>query len=347
LEQHSKLRRSELKDIRRQQVEEYNAAIRAMSQGDQLGGMKQLDALGWVHEAEGQYVERAANAYFAATADGTQLDRCIAISPTWEENHRFTDAIRKGLKERSLLGKETAITIHDQLDWTVEQKKNAANYRPGMLVTFDLGLGSIRRGQTLEVDRVEAGMLRLKGVTRSIDVGVHAKKLTVSLARTLDICPGDKILIRRNGRSAGLINGQVLTVSCIQTDGALETKEGKLIPPAFRHFGHGYVVTSYKSQGRTHDQVVIAAEQLDAKSAYVACSRGRKEAQIFTPSKEHLFQKLGRPADRLAATDVIGSSRSAFWQREQQLAWQRAAKDADFLHAAFSHSRTHEIELGR
>jgi conjugative relaxase-like TrwC/TraI family protein len=347
LEQHSKLRRSELKDIRRQQVEEYNAAIRTMAQGDPLGGMKQLDTLGWVHEEEGGYIRRAADAYFAETVDGIQLDRCIAICPTWEENHRFTDAIREGLKRRSLLGEGTSVTVRDQLDWTVEQKSNAANYQPGMLVTFDLGLGSIRRGQTLEVDRVEAGMLRLKGLTRSIDVGAHAKKLTVSLPRTLEICPGDKILIRRNGRSAGLINGQVLTVSCIREDGALETNEGKLVPPEFRHFGHGYVVTSYKSQGRTHDQVVIAAEQLDAKSAYVACSRGRQEARIFTPNKENLFQKLGRTADRLAATDVVGFSRNAFWRREKQLAWERAAKDAVLFQAALARPQTMEIEIGR
>ena len=120
-----------------------------MARGDALGGMKQLDALGWVQEAEGQYIQQAADAYFAATADGTQLDRCIAISPTWEENHRFTDAIREGLKQRNLLGEGTVITVHDQLDWTDEQKRNAANYRPGMLVTFNLGLGSIQRGQTL------------------------------------------------------------------------------------------------------------------------------------------------------------------------------------------------------
>jgi len=195
------------------------------------------------------------------------------------------------------------------------------------------------------VDRVEGDMLRLKGVTRSIDVCAHAKKLTVSLPRTLEICPGDKILIRRNGRSAGLINGQVLTVSAIREDGALATSEGILVPSEFRHFGHGYVVTSYKSQGRTHDQVVIAAEQIDAKGAYVSCSRGRQEARIFTPDKDHFFRKLGNPADRLAATDVIGSSRQAFWRREHQISKRRAAKDALRFHSAFERTKSNELEI--
>lgn len=347
LEQHSNLNRSELKDIRRQKVEEYNAAVRTMSRGDAVGGMKQLETLGWVQQSEGQYIKQAADAYLSATADGTQLDRCIAITPTWEENHRFTESIRQGLKHRGLLGEGTTITIHDQLDWTLEQKRTATNYRPGMLVTFNLGLGSIKRGQTLEVDRVQNGMLRLKGIVRSIDVTRHAKKLTVSLPQSLELCPGDKILIRRNRRSADLVNGQVLTISCIRADGMLETKEGKLIPPDFRHFRHGYVVTSYKSQGRTHDQVVVAAERLDSKSAYVACSRGRYEARVFTPDKLHLLKHLERPADRLAAMDVIGSSRNAFWKRSEQMAWQRAAKDAALFNATINRSKPFEIQLGR
>jgi conjugative relaxase-like TrwC/TraI family protein len=346
LEQHSNLHRSELMDIRRQQIEEYNAAIRTMAQGSAFEGMKQLDTLGWVQEAKGAYIHKAADAYFAATGDGTQLDQCIAISPTWEENRRFTEVIRKGLKERKLLGEGTAITVHEQLDWTEEQKSNAANYGPGMLITFNARLGPISRGRTLEVERVEAGALWLKGYERSIEVGKRAKKLTVSIPRTIEICAGDKILIRCNHRGPGLINGRVLTVKRLCTDGSLETSEGKLISPQFRHFCHGYVVTSYKAQGRTHDKVVIAAEHLDSKAAYVACSRGRTEARVFTPEKAHLFERLEQPSDRLAPADVIGSSRTAFWRHEEQLAFERAVKEGILFHAALDHSKTFEIELG-
>jgi hypothetical protein len=128
---------------------------------------------------------------------------------------------------------------------------------------------------------------------------------------------------------------------------SLETREGKLISADFRHFCHGYVVTSHKSQGRTHDRVVIAAEKLDAKSAYVACSRGRHEARVFTPDKEHLIERLGRPADRLAATDVIGSSRNAFWRKEKQRGWQRSAEDAVFFQPTPDHSSSIEVEISQ
>ena len=77
------------------------------------------------------------------------------------------------------------------------------------------------------------------------------------------------------------------------------------LPASFRDFAHGYVVTSHKSQGRTHDQVVIAAAQMDAKAAYVACSRGRHQVSIFTPDKAHLFERAEQSGDRLAASDVL------------------------------------------
>jgi hypothetical protein len=91
--------------------------------------------------------------------------------------------------------------------------------------------------------------------------------------------------------------------------------------------------------------VVIAAEQLDSKAAYVACSRGRYEARIFAPEKKHLFDGLKRPADRLAATDVVGSSRKAFWQHSEYIARQRAAEDAILFHAVLNRPKTLGIEM--
>ena len=108
--------------------------------------------------------------------------------------------------------------------------------------------------------------------------------------------------MRRNDRNSHLVNGQVLTVNSFGSDGTIETEEGKTVTACFRHFTHGYVVTSHKSQGRTHDQVVVAAEKLDAKAAYVACSRGRWQCSVHTPDKESLltaFSSFRRPPRRL------------------------------------------------
>jgi hypothetical protein len=44
---------------------------------------------------------------------------------------------------------------------------------------------------------------------------------------------------------------------------------------------------------------------------------------------------------------VIGSSRRTFWRHENHIAWQRAAKDAQFQHAAFQGSKSFEIEISK
>jgi hypothetical protein len=157
--------------------------------------------------------------------------------------------------------------------------------------------------------------------------------LQVAIPRQTELAAGDPILIRRNARRHGLINGEVLTCTGVQSDGSILTHEGKTLPASFRDFAHGYVVTSHKSQGRTHDQVVIAAAQMDAKSAYVACSRGRHQVSIFTPDKAQLFERAEQSGDRLAASDVLDSTslRPAVWHRQEQRAWQHAVEQASVL----------------
>src|ERR1019366_9019100 len=120
----------------------------------------------------------------------------------------------------------------------------------------------------------------------------------------IDVCPGDKILIRANARPLGLINGQVLTVEKIEPDDALHTREGVTVPPTFRQWTHGYVVTSHKAQGRTCERVVVAAARLDAKSSYVACSRGRELCSVHTPDKAALMAHLPE-GNRKAALVVM------------------------------------------
>ena len=59
--------------------------------------------------------------------------------------------------------------------------------------------------------------------------------------RQIEVAPGDKILIRANDKRLGLTNGQVFTISSIEPDRALQTKEGV----AFRQiFDNGAMATS-------------------------------------------------------------------------------------------------------
>lgn len=152
----------------------------------------------------------------------------MAVTPTWAENHAFTDQLRTELKTRGILKAGETIAVHEPLAWTKAQKERAENYLPGQVVTVQRATAGFRRGQTLSVQRVEGGRVFV-----DTEIGVRALPLRqlhieVARVRSLEVCEGDKVLVRANERSAKLLNGEILTVAGIK-DGVIKTVDGRKI----------------------------------------------------------------------------------------------------------------------
>src|SRR5271170_2958514 len=88
------------------------------------------------------------------------------------------------------------------------------------------------------------------------------------------------------------------------------------------HLDYGYAVTSHSGQGQTADRVLIhvdteqAGEKLiNRRLAYVAVSRGRYDAQIYTDDKSALADGLGRDVSHRSALE---STRAPEPQVEQK-----------------------------
>ena len=82
----------------------------------------------------------------------------------------------------------------------------------------------------------------------------------------------------------------------------------ELDPRKHPHLDHGYAVTSHSSQGQTADRVLIhvdtelgAKDLLNSRMAYVAVSRGRYDAQIYTNNAATLGQELSRDVSHAPA----------------------------------------------
>ncbi len=304
LESHSRLATCELKDIRRQTSADYNQAVRLLASGQAAAGMERLDGMGWIKEGQADYLKNAAGEYLRLSTAAKPKENVLCVAPTWAENHVLTRHVRAGLLAAGQLGEARTVAVLDPLGWTAQQRRVAANYQPGQMVTFNREVkGAFKKGESLLVERIEAGRVMLAG-GRELDTS-KAALFDVAARREIELAAGDKILLRVNDKKAGLVNGDVFTVKSIGSDGRIETAEGKMLPASYRQFTHGYVVTSHKSQGRTANHVVVAAARLDCKAAYVACSRGRQSCTVFTPEKEALFAGLPRSADRQAALDVL------------------------------------------
>jgi ATP-dependent exoDNAse (exonuclease V) alpha subunit len=87
---------------------------------------------------------------------------------------------------------------------------------------------------------------------------------------------------------------------------------------------YGYAVTSHSSQGQTADRVLVhidlerAGEGLvNQRLAYVAVSRGRYDAQIYTNDKRQLAAALDRDVSHRAAIEPARAPAS-FEQKIEQ-----------------------------
>ena len=321
LETHAPIHRVELTDVRRQTVKEYRDAVLLMAAGSARDGLEQLDGMGWIHEGKAEYLRSAVVDYMRVSDNGQRLDRVLAVTPTWEENHAFTAMLRTDLKAQGILGAGETLTAHDPLPWTKAQLGRAASYTPGIVVTFNRSGDGFKRGEFAPVVRVEAGQVWVAGRTGEHALTLHSGSFSVAKTQPMEVCPGDKLLVRANDRAAKLINGQTLNVTVVK-DGIIRTAEGRNIDTGkFRQFGYGFAVTSHRSQSKTTDHVVVAAAQLNAKSAYVACSRGRLSCSVHTPDKTALLERLPegtRPAGLDFQPPDNQPTRTEIWSRLDQ-----------------------------
>lgn len=302
LETHSHMHRVELGAIRRQEYPAYREAVGCLATGAARLGLEKLNDLGWVKESISNYIRAAASDYARLTRNGKV--QVLAVTPTWAEQEAFTGELRAKLKSAGRLGKESIVDVHEPLKWTKAQTRNPQNYQPGMVAAFSRSAGGFRAGEFAPVTREARGRVFVQTPAGERPLPLRSGSFNVCRPRPLEVAAGDRLLVRANDRKTRLMNGEIVHVIGMES-GVLQLADGRAIDTArFRDFTHGYAVTSHASQSKTVDHVIIAAERLDAKSAYVACSRGRHTCTVHTPDKAALLDRLPS-GNREAALDML------------------------------------------
>lgn len=116
-------------------------------------------------------------------------------------------------------------------------------------------------------------------------------------------------------REHHIANRELGTIEKIDESGNLQLRLDSGCTVAFNikenpHLDYGYAVTSHSSQGQTDDRVLVhvdtehAGEKLiNRRLAYVALSRGRYDAQLFTNDKTHQTEQLSRDVSHRSAVE--------------------------------------------
>ncbi len=307
LEEKAGLRVAEVTEILRQQGD-YKKAAGLLSEGRTEEGFAELDKLGWIRQVpDADRDKQLATAYLAAVAEkkkGGKPKSALVVSPTHAEGKRISDAIRAGLKALGKLGKERLVDAWVPSHLTDAQKADPTVYDAGDLLQFHQNAKGFQ-----------------KGTRRIVGDGVKvptelASRFEAYRPAQLALAVGDRIRVTAGGTTKDgkhrLSNGSLLNVQGFTKRGDIIVDRGWVIDRDFGHITHGYVVTSHASQGVTVDKVFIGVSSQSfpatyQRTAYVAVTRGREQAQIFTDDRKELLRVISRPDDPVSATELAES----------------------------------------
>ncbi len=268
-------------------------------------GLERLNDLGVVEEKSHHYLSAAAKRYVNTVNDGK---KCLLVSPTHREIDTLNALVRKEFDNQEILdiSEQQSRTCFQDHNWTREQISSYQTYRPGNAVRFNTPLFGThyQKHDIMTIAKVEKNKLVFTNGD-NLSPSQLKNKISVGVMKSLDLTPGDKILITANNKDYNLTNGDTATIAEISPDGEILLDDGRTVPAEFESISYGYATTSHKSQGSTCDHAILAAAQMSNRACYVGSSRGRQSVKVFTPDFEHLYDSVKRNSEHLTGHDLI------------------------------------------
>lgn len=325
---------TELTEIVRQRDPGLRRAVEELSAGEVKAAVERLQADGRVVEIPDAHARlRAIAADYCARPDGT-----LVIAPANRERVALNTMIHDRLRREGKLGDEeqaTKVYVNRQ-DMTGAERTFAGSYVPGEdVVRFNRGsrVYGVRAG---DYARVTATDREKNMITAMMEDG---RELTYNPARLQGVSvyregerlfsEGDRVQFRAPFKKHRIAGGELGTVSKIEGDRfgvRLDDRRSVSFDAgSFRHLDHGYAVTSYSSQGQTVDRVLVHADTrerealLNRRMGYVALSRGRDEARVYTNDAGALSEALDRSVDKQTALEATMRGREALSHGAQSM----------------------------
>jgi len=141
-------------------------------------------------------------------------------------------------------------------------------------------------------------------------VGCQESRSTEKQSAALPKATACSSRLHRKNCTLPIGNSEPLCASMIVVTLQSNTDSGRLVEFNLKdhpHLDYGFAVTSHSSQGQTADRVLIQADTeqsahlVNSRIAYVAVSRGRYDAQIYTNDKSELAEQLNRDVSQRTA----------------------------------------------
>jgi hypothetical protein len=237
------------------------------------------------------------------------------ISPRHEEARKVASVVRERLKAEGTIGLENyPVSVLRRMDLGPESCRDLLHYVPGRVVGFHTRTaGGFKPGEKWTVRRTNCETVKLERDGKIREFKPSAKgKWEVLVSSTMQLSVGDQIRVTAGFREGKNVfkNNDLARVREV-TDTELVLHDGRRMRRDGARIDQGICITSYASQCRTVDQVVVLPDGADAKTWYVSLSRARGGMHVYTRDKAELRQSVMQPGERKSVWEFIQALRKS------------------------------------
>ncbi|HXJ38713.1 MAG TPA: AAA family ATPase, partial [Bryobacteraceae bacterium] len=316
--QQAGMRTETLSKILRQREPGLLEAVEALARGDIKTGVRLLGDQGRIKSEQhrGDRFEAIAKDY-AAQPYGT-----LVISPDNHSRRELNAAIRGELRSQGQIGEDIYqlrilvnrqnITGADRAVASSYQEGDEVRYRKGS-ATFGIEPGDYGTVVTTDQEANTVTVRRGSGQLLTYDPE-KLRGVSIYEPELWALAIGDRIQFTAPSRRLSVSNRETGNVAAIDESGNIRVAldSGRTVSfnlQANKHVDHAYAVTSHSSQGATVDRVLVHVDTGDSRVqklindtlAYVAISRPRLDARIYTDDETKLSKALNRHVENATA----------------------------------------------
>lgn len=297
-------------EIQRQKDPELLKAVEFAAQQKTDNSLKHLHSVYEISDAHSRHLQMAKD-YMAQTPEARE--RSIILTGTNFSRQQINENVRQ---EMGISGTGRNYELMYREDTTQAERHHSKYFHKGWVIVpeKDYQVGLKRGEQYRVVDTGPGNRLTVRGDDgENIQFNPQrATKLSVYRPETKELAVGDQVKVQRNDAARDLRTGERFNVRGVSADSVLlENDKGRVVKldnKGILPVGHAYATTVHSSQGLTEDRIYA---NLDTKSRtttqevyYVAVSRARHEANIYTNSEKDLPAAIRRETEKSTALDL-------------------------------------------
>jgi hypothetical protein len=297
-------------DVQRQSDPLLREAVLLAARGESEASLARLPD---VREVRDDHDRRRAIAADYARLPEEDRARTIVVAGTNEARREINTSVRENL---GLAGRGSEVTMLIRRDTTQAERAFSKHYSPGDVIQpeRDYPKAGLVRGTLYEVTDNGPGnrlTVRAAGGQPFEFNPMTCRRLSVYEPERSELAVGDRVRMTRNDAGLDVANGDRFTVTAV-TSSSVRLTDGKrqidLPAGGPLHLDHAYATTVHASQGTTAERVLIDAATKSRTTGqdvyYVAISRARQEARIYTDDVAKLPAAVAREHAKHAALDL-------------------------------------------